>query len=128
MNTLKWRRDPFRVINYAFCPDKKIWNELRKRQLKYSRVDIGDYPSSSGMTTAWVSCTGPRALVTLQSWCDDSIVDAASVIAHEAVHVAYYISARMVDTPSEETQAYLIGGVVEKLLKTYIKTRKPRGC
>lgn len=122
-----WRTNPwFRVVRYGFCPDEAAWEGERKNALADAHLQIGPYPSDAGLTTSWKASNGDaHALVTLADWLDDEPIQLVSTIAHECVHVAAVVTDCMKDDcPSEEFQAYLVGGLVAQIFRDYSDARK----
>lgn len=120
-----WRTNEwFLAIRYAFCPDEQAWQRERKRVLRACHVDIGEYPSTSGMTTAWKEDADPHALVTVSTRWDQKPAHLAATFAHEAWHVASQLfEAMSAKDPGEEIQARVLDGIVRELYADWQATR-----
>lgn len=122
---IRWRTPPFRVMYYGFCPSPAAWEREKKRAFRRGGVQLHDYPGTRGMTISWrsieTSCL--YVLVTIDEALDGKD-EAMVAMAHECLHVAKYVSREMADgSPSEETEAYLLSAIMEKLLADYRRTR-----
>lgn len=120
---ITWHKHWSKTCWYGFCPDAKTWDKERARVLKSCHLDIGEYPTSTGLTTCYRT-PDPRALVTLNSEGDTDPLLLVGTIAHEAVHVvkmAFHAMAE--DEPGEETLAYSVGHVASDIFTAYSLTR-----
>ena len=114
---ISWRTAPIRVLQYAFCPNEDEWAAERRRVLKSAHVDIGDYPSTSGMATSWKEANGcSSCMVTLADHVREDASVMWSTIAHESYHVACRVAEVMHDeNASEEFMAYLLEEITKNI-------------
>lgn len=108
-------------IYVAFIPDEDAW----KKELRRLKVTSQPYPNTNGRTTYFTSRDDKTiCLVTVNERCDEDYIVAASVLAHETVHVVEEIFREIgEDKPSEEFRAYLTQTVFRQLCTMYTKTR-----
>jgi hypothetical protein len=123
---LKWRMAWSHSLRFCFCPSKKEWDAERARVLKRLHVDIGEYPTSAGMTTVFDQAD-PKCIVTLADFVDSQPALLVGTIAHESLHVANEIFRSMKESNAgEETCAYTVGRISGEIFLDYIETRGDR--